>query len=201
MKPKIFKTKSILALVLALLMVMPILMAAVPVKADESGTPPVLSIVPTGAAGSLVTSYIPGSAIGSQFTVDIRLDNISQVSGGINGATYGVTWNPLVLQLDPVNQPVDGACWGAKTLIASTSVSSSNYDFNQIINDASNSVLGDGIHGRTASTTGYVVGQITFDVIGSGQANIAFDQSGTDLLYIASPNNPTITPGTINTHS
>ncbi len=78
-------------------MVMPMLMAAMPyVKAD---TTPIISVVPIGAAGATGTTMISGVAVGSTFTVDIRVDNIGAVSPGINGLSYSLTYNAAVLKI------------------------------------------------------------------------------------------------------
>ncbi len=191
MKLKMFKTKSILALVLALFMVMSMLMAIVPaVKAqNESGTIPVLSIVPTGAAGSSVTSYIPQSAIGSQFTVDIRLDNASYISGGISGATYGIIYNPAVLQFVSSN---DGSCWTSKLVSADVATGSNEYDFAQTIANTSNASA------TISPGNAVVLGQITFQVIASGQSNITFDTTGNNPFYLVATTGTTTTATSTN---
>ncbi len=149
------------------------------IKADESGTTPVLSIVPTGDAGSSVTSYIPQAAIGSQFTVDVRLDNASFVSGGIDGATYGVIYNPAVLD---IVSTADGSCWGSHLVSTDVAVNSSEYDFAQTILDTANASA------TIEPDNDVVLGQIIFQVIGSGQSNITFDISPSgQLFYLVSP--------------
>ncbi len=174
--------KSIFALAVIVVIIFSVFSFIHLIAADESGTTPVLSIVPTGDAGSSVTSYIPQAAIGSQFTVDIRLDNASFVSGGVSGATYAVTWNPSVLKFVSSS---DGACWGGNDSAIFADVFPQNNDscfsFNQIIVNTTNA---------SATIEPYnavVLGQITFQVVGTGQSNIFFDLSGNNLLYIATP--------------
>ena len=136
---------------------------------------PVLSVVLSGTTNST----IPSTSVGSQFTVDIRVDNTASITAGISGATYGIIWDPAVLEFVTNN---DGACWGSKTILADVSISSSEFDFNQIINNQQN------VSATIEPDNNVVLGQVTFQVIGSGPSNITFDNSPSgQLFYLSSP--------------
>ena len=94
MKTKIFKTKSVIALALALFMIVPMLCVALP-SVQASGNP-TLSVVKSGTTN---VTTIPAGIVGSTFSVDVRVDNIGDVSPGINGLSYSLSYDPTVLNL------------------------------------------------------------------------------------------------------
>src|SRR5208337_135358 len=96
------KTKHIVALALTLFMVSSMLLACAHAAYPATGTPPYLDIVATGGAASTSTTNIPLAAVGTQFSIDVRVDNYADVNiggttNGISGASYTVNWNPAVL--------------------------------------------------------------------------------------------------------
>ena len=64
------------------------------VKADGS-TAPQLSVVQDGTTSGLISAM----TVGSSFTVDIYINNTQNVVPGINAISYGVAFNPAVLQV------------------------------------------------------------------------------------------------------
>ena len=181
MKTKLFRTKSIIALALALFMVMPMLFAAVPYAKAAPGTTPVLSVVPTGAAAPSSTTMIAGAAVGSTFTVDIRIDNIGSVSPGINGLSYTLTYDPIVLQL-VANHPKNVSFWGttaAGDLSAIVTQSSGAFTESSII-------FPSGANDESTNTPG-VATQITFKVLTTGTCNLNLQASDTGIAYMTYP--------------
>jgi hypothetical protein len=97
------KHKSIICLALAFLVVFSVF--SVTTRFINATSAPVLSIVPTDDSGAAAgsTTIIPAQAVGSTFSVDVRVDNYASVNiggteNGVCGASYIVTWNPAVLK-------------------------------------------------------------------------------------------------------
>lgn len=86
MKPSIMKTKSVIALALVIFMVVPMLLAAAPVKAAGNAT---LSLVPSTNINLIYPNTLP-----STFTVQVNIAN-GQSVWGVN---VGLSWNPAVIK-------------------------------------------------------------------------------------------------------
>jgi hypothetical protein len=185
MKIKTPKAKHLIALALALFMVMPML--AINVRASGtypgSGTAPYLDIVPTGGATSTSITNIPVQAVGTQFTVDVRVDNYADVNlggsnNGVSGASYNVVWNPAVLEyvsnVDPGWLPKE------TDVDTTTSVASGQMTVNQIAFTSTKQSV-------ATSATGSVSEQITFQVLSAGTTALQIQPSGTGVGYLSAP--------------
>ena len=58
---------------------------------------PTLSVVKSGTTN---VTTIPAGIVGSTFSVDVRVDNIGDVSPGINGLSYSLSYDPNGTQPD-----------------------------------------------------------------------------------------------------
>lgn len=103
-KLKTIKRKSVICLLLTFLIIFSVFSSAT--RLINAASAPVLSIVPTGIGGATsgTTTMIQSEAVGSNFSVDVRVDNYASVNiggknNGVSGASYFVTWNPAVLGL------------------------------------------------------------------------------------------------------
>ncbi len=178
MKTKIFKTKSVIALALVLFMVVPMLFAALPgVKAQ---TTPVLSVVPDGQPGATMTTMIAGLAVGSTFTVDIRVDDIGDISQGINGLSYSITYNAAVLQLTG-HATKNASFWGANVGDVTSIVTTSSGVFTE-----SAIIVPSGAPDESTNTPG-VATTLTFKVLTTGQSDINFQPSDVGVAYLTYP--------------
>ena len=94
------KHRNLVCLVLIIVIVVSALsMAFSFINAD---TTPVLSVVQSGTNN---VSTLPLIAVGSTFNVNIRVDNTESISQGISAYSYGLVWDPAVLNLTKVNDP------------------------------------------------------------------------------------------------
>ena len=95
------KHRNLVCLVLIIVIVVSALsMAFSFINAD---TTPVLSVVQSGTNN---VSTLPLIAVGSTFNVNIRVDNTESISQGISAYSYGLVWDPAVLNLTKVNDPI-----------------------------------------------------------------------------------------------
>jgi hypothetical protein len=172
---KLFKTKSVIALALALFMVMPMLFAALPVKADSSN--PLLSVVLSGTT-THVTS-LPAVAVGQSFNVDVYLSNTGSVVPGINAYSYGVTFDPTVLS---VTNTADGTYLGSKGQ-ALGDLPPDNV--NGVVVFGSSIV--DTAHPDAHANGNGVIGTITFTVLKVAQSNLNLQPSDTGVAYLSYP--------------
>lgn len=190
MKPKIFRTKSIIALALALFMVMPMLFAAMPyAKAAGTGTP-VLSVVPSGAPGATGTTSIAGLTVGQTLTVDIRVDNVASILSstvpGINGLSYTLTYDPTVLAYkssstkNPSFWSVDAA--GENTAADVTSIVTKSAG----VFTESADIVPSGANNEATATSG-VASSVTFTVLTTGTSNLNLQPSDVGVAYISYP--------------
>ena len=174
---KLIKNKSLLALALALLMVVPMLFVAIPgVKAAGA---PVLSIVPTGqSTGATTTTQLPAVAVSSSFSVDVRVDNTAGVTGGnINSISFEVTWDPTVLK-----------CTAATDLTYLPKIQGlgdlapdnthGTVTIGEITVDTSNPA-----NGAAPGTVG-ACETLTFQVLKVGQSAINLEPSGAGIAYL-----------------
>ncbi len=150
------------------------------ISADASTTP-ILSVVPTGDPGATVNStQIPAVAVGSTFTVDIRIDNIGSVTPGINGLSYNLTYNPSVLKIS-ADHSKQASFWGA----TSSDVASIITQIPGILTESA-LIVPSGAPNEATNTPG-VATQITFTVLAAGQSNISFAPSDVGVAYLCYP--------------
>lgn len=178
MKHLKFKTRSTIALALALFMVVQVLFVALP-GAKAAGNP-IISVVPTGAAGATGTTMISGLSVGSTFVVDVRIDNIGGVSPGINGLSYSLTYNAAVLKISAYSLK-QTSFWGDSAADVTAIPSNKTGIFTEVA-----IIVPSGAPDESANTPG-VASKITFTVIGSGQSNINFQPSDTGIAYLSYP--------------
>jgi hypothetical protein len=181
---KTLKVKLIPALALAFLMVVPMFLAIMPVVSASNNDTPVLSVV---LSGTRSTTLIPAQSVGSTFSVDVRVDNTSGVSPGINSYSYGLTWNPAVLNVTNVNDAFNGSFLN----------SGANYGTVESLGDlpANNTegllIIGDIILNTSdfaACATGSgVLTTVTFEVKAAGESNIDLQPSDVGVAYLTYP--------------
>jgi len=177
------KTKLIPALALAFLVVMPLLLATMPIV-KASGNTPVLSVV---LSGTTSTTLIPAKSVGSTFSVDVRVDNTSGVSPGINSYSYGLTWNPAVLNVTNVNDAFNGsflnsgANYGTVESLGDLPVN--NTEGLLIIGDI---ILNTSDFAACATGSG-VLTTVTFEVKAAGESNINLQPSDAGVAYLTYP--------------
>ena len=183
MKTKTSKTKLITALALALLTVMPMLLATMPIVKASSVTP-VLSVV---LSGTTSTSLIPAQSVGSTFKVDVRVDNTSSVSPGINSYSYGLTWNPAVLEVTNVNDAFSGSFLNSGANLGTVQslgdLPANNTKGLLIIGDI---ILNTSYFAACATGSG-VLTTVTFEVLAAGQSNINLQPSDVGVAYLTYP--------------
>jgi hypothetical protein len=184
MKPKLFKTKPIIALALTLFMVVSMLFVALPSVKASPNTTPVLSVVPDGAPGATGTTQIAGVAVGSTFTVDIRVDNIASISEGINGLSYSLTYNPAVLSVTGYHTK-QTSFWG----------STAAGDLTAIVTQTpagtfteSSVIVPSGLANESTTTPG-VATTITFKALTTGESSLNFQPSDIGQPYLTYPDN------------
>jgi hypothetical protein len=175
MNLKSLKTKPIV-FALIVFMVVPMLLAAVSVaRATPVGT------VSAVLSGTTSQTNILGQGVGSQFTVDIRADNVPTTTNGINGYSYAVSWDPTVLSLNNVNDPA--SFFGSSSYsryVTAVDINSTNSKLivNDIIIDTSAPSAG-------VSGTSGILSQLTFEVISAGRCNINLAPSGSGIAYMS----------------
>ena len=167
------KHKRLTCLILAFIIVFSV--CSVTTRFIKAANPPVLSVVLSGTTN---TYSIPAEATGSTFKVDVRVDDISGVSPGVNSASYSLTWNPTVLncikeadnswlpsQSDLGDLPL-GTASGVATI-------------GQISFDSSNPLA--------CTTTPNVSATFTFQVISAGSCVIGLEPSSNGVPYLTYP--------------
>ncbi|HVP17224.1 MAG TPA: cohesin domain-containing protein [candidate division Zixibacteria bacterium] len=185
MNTKTLKTKPIVALAVAILIVMPMLLATMTIVKADNNTP-VLSVV---LSGTTTTTLIPAHSVGTTFSADVRVDNTSSVSPGINGYSYGLTWNPAVLSVTNVNDAFSGS------FLNSGANQGTVQSLGDLPQDNSNGLLiiGDIILNTAkpaaAATGSGVLTTVTFTVLAAGQSNINLRPSDVGVAYLSYPDN------------
>ena len=144
-----------------------------------TGTPtqiPKLSVV---VAGSVQSSFIPAAPIGTTFSVDVRLDNVDTVNSGVSGYSFGLNWNPTVLNCTSLT-------YGS--LLANDSYG----DQIQLLNLPpviyGGSLLAGGIASNGGSIGTFngpgVLATATFQVISQGESSISLCPSSEGIAYL-----------------
>jgi len=184
MNTKTLKTKPIAALAVAILIVMPMLLVTTTIV-KGANNPPVLSVVLSGTT----TTLIPAQSVGTTFNVDIRVDNTGSVSPGINSYSYGLTWNPAVLNVTNVNDAFSGS------FLNSGANQGTVQSLGDLPPDNTNGLLiiGDIILNTAkpaaAATGSGVLTTVTFTVLAAGQSNINLRPSDVGVAYLSYPDN------------
>jgi hypothetical protein len=173
--------KKIISMAFLLILAISVLsMASHLISADT--TTPVLSVVPTGAPGATTNStLIPAAAVGSTFTVDIRVDNIGSVTSGINGLSYSLTYDPTVLVISAWHLK-QVSFWGTTAAGDLTAIPTNKSG----VFTESSIIVPSGAPNEAANTPG-VASQITFKVLSSGQSNLNFQPSDVGVAYLTYP--------------
>jgi hypothetical protein len=184
MNQRTLKTKLVPALALAFLIVVPMFLATLPFVKASKGTTPVLSVV---FSGTTSTTLIPAQSVGSTFSIDIRVDNTSSVSPGINSYSYGLIWNPAVLNVTNVNDAFSGSFLnsGANqgTVESLGDLPANNTEGLLVIGDI---ILNTSDFAACATGSG-VLTTVTFDVKAAGQSNINLQPSDAGVAYLTFP--------------
>jgi hypothetical protein len=178
------KHKSIICLCLAFLVVFSVF--SVTTHFINAASAPILSIVPTGDSGAAAgsTAIIPAQAVGSTFSVDVRVDNYASVNiggtnNGVSGASYMVTWNSTVLKYVSYQ---DGS-WlpdQSNTGDLTTNVTIGQLLIGQIAFNTANAMA------TADSASGSVSATIKFQVLSTGSTLIALEpQPG--VAYLLAP--------------
>ena len=150
MNTKLFNNKSVIALTLALLMVVPMLLAAAPVKAAGNAT---LSLVPSTNINLTYPNTLP-----STFTVQVNIAN-GQSVWGVNAA---LAWNPVVVK--------ETAC------VKGTYLSSVDSDASPapVVDQVAGTVTFSDVLLSTASANGAgTLFTVTFQTVGFGTGSIS----------------------------
>jgi hypothetical protein len=178
------KTKLIPVLALAFLMVVPMFLATMPVVKASNDTTPVLSVV---LSSTTSTRLIPAKPIGSTFSVDVRVDNTSGVNPGINSYSYGLTWNPAVLNVTNVNDAFSGSFLNSGANLGTVEslgdLPANNTEGLLIIGDI---ILNTSYFAACVTGSG-VLTTVTFEVKAAGQSAINLQPSDVGVAYLTYP--------------
>ncbi len=139
---------------------------------------PVLSVV---LSGTINDSTLPTVAVGSTFSVDVRIDNTGSVNPGINSISFTLTWNPAVLQC--INA-ADGTFLPNQSNSGDRSPDNNvgNVTYGLSVLDASNPM-----DCEPGGSTG-VVATVTFQVLESAQSGLNIVPSSQNVVYLTYPN-------------
>jgi hypothetical protein len=183
MNTRTLKAKLIPALALALLMVVPMLIATVPIVKASSNTP-VLGVVLSGTTSN---TLIPAQSVGTTFSVDVRVDNTSSVSPGINSYSYGLTWNPAVLNVTNVNDAFSGSFLNSGANLGTVqSLGDLPVNNTKGLLTIGDIILNTSDFAACATGSG-VLTTVTFKVLATGQSNINLQPSDTGVAYLTYP--------------
>jgi hypothetical protein len=184
MNTKTLKVKPMAAFTLALLMIIPMLLAATTIVKASGNSTPVLSVVLSGTTG---TTLIPAQSAGSTFNVDIRVDNTSSVSPGINSYSYALTWNPAVLNVTNVNDAFSGSFLNSGANLGTVEslgdLPANDTKGQLIIGDI---ILNTSDFAACATGSG-VLTTVTFRVLTTGRSNINLQPSDVGVAYLTYP--------------
>ncbi len=150
---------------------------------NADSTSPVISVVPDGAAGATTNSTgIPAVAVGSTFTVDIRIDNIGSVTPGINGLSYTLLYDPTVLQVSTYHTK-QTSFWGATAAgdLTAIVVQKPAGTFTE-----SSIIVPSGAPNENTNTPG-VATTITFTVLTTGSTTLNIQPSDVGVTYLEYP--------------
>jgi hypothetical protein len=181
------KCKNLICLALVFLIVFSVFAAVAHFINAQTQTAPIISIVPKGEQGATSITIIPAQSVGSNFYVNVRVDNYADVNlgstgaqNGVSGASYVVTWNPAVLEF--VNY-TDGAWLPDQSNPGDLSnyVADGNLTIGQIAFDTTNPFA------TADSSAGSVSATLNFTVVSTGTSTIGLEQQGASVPYLVAP--------------
>lgn len=179
------KHKSLICLTLTFLIAFSVF--SVTTLFINAATAPVLSVV---LSGTLNTYSIPARGVGSTFKVDVRVDDVSSVTLGINSASYSLTWNPAVLTC---TSKTDNTWLPSQSNLGDLPLNgTSGVDtIGQIAFSLTNA--------SASTTTPSVSATFTFQVVSTGSSVIGLEPSSIGVAYLDYPNNEGVTTAVIGT--
>ncbi len=184
-KLKLMKHKSMICLVLTFLIAFSLF--SVTTHFINAASVAVLSIVPTGQAGATAGTItnIPAQAVGTTFSVDVRVDNYASVNiggkdNGVSGASYEVFWNPAVLEYISKTPDVSWLPDQSSSGDILNYVAYGNLTIGQIAFNTANPFT------TADSSTGSVSATIKFQVLSSGSSPITL-QPQKGVAYLVAP--------------
>ena len=149
---------------------------------NADSTEPVISVV---LSGTTSTTQLPSVAVGSTFSVDIRIDNTGSVTTGVNGYTFTVTWNPAILNCTDFTDPgpflISGK--GASGSVTSIANGPNNAAGTLTLND----IIINTVNLTAAATGSGVLSTIVFIVDATGQSDISLSPSSAGQSYLVTP--------------
>ncbi len=184
MNIKKLKPKQIVALALALFMVVPTLLVAMPIV-KATNPIPYLSIVPHGqTTGSQGTTNFAALTTGQTFSVDVRVDNyfgtnIGGANDGVSYVSYTVHWDPTVLKettKSDISWLPDQSNMG--------DVAVDNTNGYQTIGQL---CFGSDSQEAADSSTGSVSATLTFQVLSTGSTGLTLQPSDVGVAYLRAP--------------
>jgi hypothetical protein len=142
----------------------------------DASTGPVLSVV---LSGTTKTYSIPTQSVGSTFKVDVRADDLSTVTPGVDSVSYTLTWDPTVLtyvsKTDNTWLPSQSNLGDLTYNIANGTVT-----IGQIAFDLANA--------SACTTTSSVTVTFTFQVASAGSCVLGLEPSASGVSYFKCPN-------------
>jgi hypothetical protein len=169
---------------LALILVLTFSFCLLATHSIDAQAAPIISIVPSGSPGATSTTDIAQVAVGSTFSVDVRVDDYANVIQpgstvyGVDGVSYEIFWNPVVLKLKSCT---DGSWLPDQLDTDITSFASNgNLTIGQIAADTSNAWA------TNNAASGAVSSTLVFQVLTTGSSAITLaPQKG--VAYLAAP--------------
>jgi hypothetical protein len=179
------KRKNLICLALVFIITFSAFAAMVHFINAATQTAPIISIVPKGQQGATSTTIIPAQSVGSNFYVDVRVDNYASVNiggtnNGVSGASYVVTWNQAVLEF--VNY-TDGAWLPDQSNAGDVSnyVADGNLTIGQIAFNTGNAMA------TADNSAGSVSATLNFTVVSTSTTTIGLEQQGASVPYLVAP--------------
>jgi hypothetical protein len=166
MKFKTSKNKPLSALAMTLIILLPMLCAAI--SFANATDVPVISVVASGNPGQNIISH---QATGTSFSVDIRISGVG-TTPGLNGLNLGVTYNASVLQYAGYSNDgkffvdqVGSSKWSTYTADQATIN-------NGIGKFMATGIIFDALHPALSASGSGILVTVTFNVIGEGKTDI-----------------------------
>ncbi len=176
------KRKNLVGLALVCIVVASVF--ALTTRFIDAQTAPVLSIVPTGASGASGTTIISSQAVGTTFSVDVRLDNYASVNvgganNGVSEISYLVHWDPAVLTETNL---VHNSWLPDQSKMGTLPVDNTNgyQTVGQICFGSDSQETAD-------SSTGSVSTTLTFKVLSAGTTALTLAPSDVGVPYLSAP--------------
>ena len=140
----------------------------------------------SSSPGTNNVSKLPLIAVGSTFKLLYEIDNTESISQGISAYSYGLVWDPAVLNLTKVNDRTsfllagEGPDGSITHIVTGPGNNSGKITVNDVILNFINA-------SASASGSG-VLSTITFQVLAVGQSNINLQPSDVGVAYLDYPN-------------